>query len=363
MKLNIMFFTAACACAIGAGIFLKPYKEMRWVQGLGAGINVGNSLDVVRIRKHRPDATLEEYETFWGNPQITQELMHTISERGFRTVRLPVSWGEHLDGNGKIEEAWMNRVSEVVGWALNEQLYVILDMHHEEWLIPTEDQEAAVTKKLCSLWEQIAGNFQGYGEQLIFEGMNEPRLENSAEEWTAGTSEMQQVVNRLNQAFVHTVRAAGGENGNRWLIIPAYCSSSKQEALEALRIPEKKRVLVAVHAYLPYPFTSNEDGSVAWSEENPADTEQIDDLMENLDRLFLKKKIPVVITEFGCSQKPEEEERLAWTSYYLKKAGEKGIPCIWWDNGKESGILDRDSMEWISEPLIDVLLEQNGMAR
>lgn len=342
---------------MAAGAYNRRCQGIRFVRRMGTGMNLGNSLDVVRVREHKPEADIIDYETFWGNPPITKEMIDSIAQKGFRTVRIPVSWGEHLDGEGRIETGWMERVTEVVDWALDAGLYVILDMHHEAWLVPTADSEERTTAQLCAIWAQIAGQFKSYDDRLLFEGMNEPRLEDSEEEWTAGTEEMQQVVNRMNQAFVRTVRETGEENKRRWLLVPAYCTSSKKEALQALKLPDDPYLIVAVHAYLPYQFTLADDGNDRWSEENTADTEEIDELMSVLEGLFLDKKIPVVITEFGCREKPEELQRTAWASYYLKRAGEKGIPCLWWDNGKECRLFDRTSLIW-KEELTEVLLGQ-----
>ena len=351
-----MFLGVCLVAALATGGYYRLHRGLAFVQCLGPGINLGNSFDVTGAKKYRPEGTVTDYETFWGNPPTTRELFRMIYERGFRTVRIPVSWGEHLDNEGNIDAAWMARVTEVVDWALNEKLYVILDLHHEAWLIPTEEHEPHTTEILESLWRQIAENFKDRGEHLIFEGMNEPRLENSPEEWTSGTPELQQVVNRLNQTFVETVRAVGKENSTRFLMVPAYCSISEREALEALELPEDPRLIVAVHAYLPYHFIHDETGEVRWDVNDPEDTKKIDELMDNLDELFIKKRIPVVISEFGCHKKPTEEERLAWASYYVGSAAERGIPCLWWDNGKNSRVMDRSKLCWTEEALVDILV-------
>ena len=340
---------------------IREYRAeagLRFVKNLGAGINLGNSLDVVGLMERGKNATIEEYALYWGNPPITRELMNEIAKKGFRTVRVPVSWAEHMDADGNVDPEWMTRVTQVVDWGLDAGLYVIIDLHHEKWLVPTTGEEERVTRIFCNLWEQIAVQFQDRGEKLIFEAMNEPRLEDSEEEWTAGTPEMQQVVNRMNRAFIDTVRNTGGENQSRWLIIPAYCSSSQTEALQALEIPEDEHIIVGVHAYLPYYFTLAEDGRELWSEENVEDTNEIDTLMKELEQLFVKKNIPVVITEFGCHAKPDEQQRYNWANYYLDAAGEIGVPCIWWDNGKDSQLIHREQFIWFHEELVNLLLDK-----
>lgn len=329
------------------------------VKQMGAGINIGNALDVTGVRKHLPDATVEDFETFWNNPPITQELLQAVRDKGFGTVRIPVSWEEHLLEDGTVDPAWMQRVEQVVDWALDCDLYVILNLHHESWLVPTPEEEEQVTEQLRSLWEQIATQFADRGDKLLFEAMNEPRLVDSEEEWTAGTSQMRQVVNRLNAAFVSTVRATGGENEDRWLLLPAYCSQSDEEALEDLVFPRDDHLMVAVHAYLPYGFTLGKTTAV-WSAQNPRDTEEIDALMDRLKRLFLRRLIPVVITEFGCDDQDNLEARLEWAQYYLHLATQEAVGCIWWDSGKDSQLIDRETCEWTQPELAELLVREAG---
>lgn len=333
----------------------KRREGLRFVRQMGAGINIGNALDVTNVRKHIPESTIEEFETFWHNPPITQELFQAVREKGFGTVRIPVSWEEHLLEDGTVDPQWMDRVEQVVDWALDCGLYVILDLHHESWLVPTLEEEEQTTRRLCQLWEQIAIRFADRSEKLLFEAMNEPRLVDSEEEWTAGTSEMRMVINRLNAAFVETVRATGGGNETRWLILPAYGTQHEEEALQDLKLPDSSHLIVAVHAYLPYEFSLG--GLTAeWSAENPKDTEKIDQLMERLDRLFLSRQIPVLITEFGCDDQDNLEQRLEWTRYYAGAAAQKGIGCIWWDNGGDSQLIDRTTCEWTQPELAELLV-------
>lgn len=331
-------------------------KRQQFVKELGPGINLGNSLDVDNLRQRKPEAALEEYETYWGNPVIKKELFQEIKEKGFKTVRLPVTWGEHMDENGRVDVRWMARVKEVTDWALDAGLYVILDTHHESWLVPAPEKEAQTTQRLCFLWQQISDTFAQTGDHLLFEGMNEPRLRGSEEEWTGGSLQTQQVVNRLNRAFVDTVRKSGGNNENRWLLVCPYASSHVEEALKQLKLPEDDRLIVAVHAYLPYGFTLDDNGKDSFDPYRSEAEDELGCLMENLQELFIREGTPVMITEFGCHEKPSEEERLKWLELYLEKAKEARIPCIWWDNGKDSQIIHRESLVWTREELAELLV-------
>ncbi len=186
--------------------------------------------------------------------------------------------------------------------------------------------------------------------------MNEPRLQDSDEEWTDGTKELRTVVNNLNRAFVETVRTSGGKNEDRLLLITDYCSSYRHHALENLEIPEDRHIAVAVHAYLPYKFTDASKGKDRWKQDQESYTEDIKELEESIKTLFLDKNIPVVITEFGCEEKKSENERVAWADYFLGTYSKIGVPCIWWDNGDEYRIIDREAASVSNEQLVQTLV-------
>ncbi len=205
------------------------------------------------------------------------------------------------------------------------------------------------------MWSQIAERFQDYDEHLIFEGLNEPRKKGTDVEWNGGDQEGWDVVNALNAVFVRTIRESGGNNTDRILMIPGYAANA-WAALEHIQVPEDDKIIVSVHAYEPYDFALNVQGRGTWDQ----DTENIDTIMQKLDELFISKGIPVIIGEFGAMYKNtegNESERAAWVQYYVSRAAEKGIPCIWWDNGAFEGngelfgLIDRETCEW-KYPLI-----------
>lgn len=331
-------------------------EGMQFAAGLGNGINIGNSLDATGVREHRDNASAEYYETYWKNPPIRGELFSEIGKAGFRSVRIPVTWDEHMDAEGNIEPEWMDRVQEVVDMALHEGLYVILDTHHETWLNLDTDKEAEIGGKLGKVWTQIARRFSEYDEHLLFEGMNEPRLRDSEYEWTEGTKELRDMTNRLNRVFVDSVRAAGGANEERYLLICPYANRYETAALESLEYIDG-HVIVSVHAYIPYSFCEGNGGSRAFDADNKSDTEKIDTLFEWLQENYVKRRIPVVITEFGSEDKENGEERLEWLRYYLEQANGIGVPCFWWDEGAERKLIDRESLEWQEEEMVGALTE------
>lgn len=339
-------------------ITIADISSAELVSGMKIGWNLGNTLDAT-------GGMGIDSERAWGNPKTTQEMIDAVLDKGFNVIRIPVTWDGHF-GNGpdyKIHDIWMERVKEVVDYAYNRGAYVILNTHHEEWYTPSEENKDAASKQLEALWTQIADAFRDYDEHLIFEGLNEPRKKNTKVEWT-GDKEGFEVVNHYAQVFVDTVRATGGNNELRHLMVTGYAASSSRQALESIVVPDDDRLIVSVHAYTPYNFALNTKGTSSWSANK--DARDIDDLMKNINELFLSKGIPVIIGEFGAMNKDNEADRVEWAKYYLSKAKEIGVPCIWWDNnaydgsGEKFGLFDRRTLTFHYEDLVDAMMTTVG---
>lgn len=340
-------------------ITIKDISSEELVADMKIGWNLGNTLDAT-------GGMGIDSERAWGNPKTTQEMIDAILDKGFNVIRIPVTWEGHF-GEGpdyKIHDIWMERVKEVVDYAYNRGAYVILNLHHEEWHTPSEENKEAASKQLAALWTQIADSFRDYDERLIFEGLNEPRKKNTKVEWT-GDQEGFEVVNHYAQVFVDTVRASGGNNELRHLMVTGYAASSSRQALESIVVPDDDKLIVSVHAYTPYNFALNTKGTGSWSIDK--DTRDIDDLMKNINELFLSKGIPVIIGEFGAMNKDNEADRVEWAKYYLSKAKEIGVPCIWWDNnaydgsGENFGLFDRRTLTFPYEDLVNAMMTTVGV--
>ncbi len=328
----------------------KTAKEL--VSEMRIGWNLGDTMDSVNDKFLKTSAP-EKFETAWGNPVTSEALIAKIIEEGFDVIRFPVSWRNHIltSEDNKIEEQWMNRVQELVDYAYSRGAYVILNLHHEGWHDPYYENQEAAAKLMRRVWAQIAERFRDYDQHLIFEGMNEPRKRDTPLEWNGGDKEGWDVVNFLNGVFIDTVRHSGGENLHRCLMIPSYAANCTV-GIRHLEIPENDdKIIASVHAYEPGDFALNIEGRGLWNHE----TTQIDNLMKDLEELFLKKDIPVILGEFGAMHKPvegNEESRAEWAEYYIGQAKQHGVPCIWWDNGRFEGkgelfgLIDRESLEW-----------------
>ncbi len=252
----------------------------------------------------------------------------------------------------------MKRVQEVVDYAMNDEMYVILNMHHDDytWLTPTKEAEAEVTAKYVKIWEQIAERFQDYDDHLLFEGLNEPRVVGSPNEWTGGTAEERVVINHLLQNFVKTVRNSGGNNPDRTLVITTHAASISDSAVDGLRLPNDGNIVISIHNYAPYKLTSAE-----YPEVRSFDDAGKYELTQEFDKLyekFVSRGIPVIIGEFGAEDKDNTTVRSVYYSYYVSEAKKRNIPCFIWDSGaKDSfGLLDRNTCIWYYGDIADSIM-------
>ncbi|MGN1105494.1 MAG: cellulase family glycosylhydrolase, partial [Huintestinicola sp.] len=334
-------------------------SSMDIVKDMGAGWNLGNSLDAL--------GNGLSSETAWGNPKTTKAMIDDICEAGFKTVRIPVSWGRHCDAQGNVDKEWMKRVKEVVDYAYGNGVYVILNSHHDNsyydigGCTKSEETLNKSVKKMTTLWTQISNTFKNYDEHLIFETLNEPRTEGSAKEWSGGTAEEREVVYTLNEKIVSAIRATGGNNAYRHIMVPSYAATSSTYILKQMKLPDDDRLIVSVHAYNPYFFAMDANGSGTFTDN---DKKELDKLFKELNSIFVSKGIPVVIGEFGATNKKNLDDRVAWADYHVKGAGKYNIPCVLWDNnsGKRSGgecfgIYSREKQEFFYPEIAEAIVK------
>ena len=368
---TIALLTSVClGFACFAGCDKKPsddveIKEMRnitakeLVSEMKIGWNLGNTLDAY-------DAPGLAAEVSWGNQKTREDMFKLLKDSGFNVARIPVTWDKHMDDKYNVDKEWMARVKEVVDYGINQGLYVILNTHHEDWYYPTEENKEEDIKQLKALWKQIAEEFKGYDEHLLFEALNEPRLRDTDVEWTGGTPAAQAIINEYEKAFYDTVRSSGGNNDKRCLLLTGYCASHQASSMKAIDIEgiagkDDKNIIVSVHAYLPYNFALAKQGTDKFNPET--DGISIDSLMMNLENYFLSLDIPVIITECGCMDKDNLEDRIECMEYYIKAAKASGVPLVVWDNGsfvsgETFGLMNRDiPAKWRSEALINAMIE------
>ncbi|MCR3760137.1 glycoside hydrolase family 5 protein [Clostridium felsineum] len=333
---------------------LNDMSAQQVVDDMKVGWNLGNTLDA------SPD------ETSWGNPKTTQAMIDQIKKAGFNTVRIPVSWASHIGAGPKynIDKAWLNRVQDVVDYAIKDDMYVILNTHHEtSWVVPTYAKEAASTDELTKVWTQIATRFRNYNNRLILETLNEPRVVGSPEEWSGGTPETRDVINHFNLAAVNAIRNTGSKNATRFIMVPTNGASTATAAMNDLKIPNNdKRVIVSLHAYSPYFFAMDTDANGISTWGSQADKDELDGEFDAIYNKFVKNGQAVVMGEFGSINKNNEASRVAHANYYVSAARKRGITPIWWDNGPSKagadsfGIFDRNNLTWVFPDIAKALV-------
>lgn len=361
IRFHVFILFLSFILIIGMFILKKWEREetKRFVKQLGPGFNLGNTLDTHDI--HFETNNPSDFETYWGNPVTTSEMIQDIKTAGFDVLRVPVTWYEHMDEDDMIDQAWFNRVQQVVDYGLQADMYVIINAHHDSWYTPNDEHLTKARERMSRLWSQIAERFKEYDQRLLFESMNEPRLIGEKEEWGEGTPRSREIINELNEIFVETVRASGGKNDERYLILPTYCARTDEVVFKEFQFPEGNRLILSVHLYLPYNFTLNIKGTSKFQYEELMDTEEIDKVFKDLNHFYVSKGVPVIITEFSAVDKKNEQQRVEWARYIRTHAEELGIAYIWWDAGpgEEEGnpfpIYNRYTRKWLFPNLKEAL--------
>lgn len=329
-----------------SGDTLKNADTEAILEDMGLGWNLGNSLDAT-------GGSGLDTETSWSNPKTTQALIDKVKSLGFNTVRVPVSWGKHVSGdNYTIDSAWLARVKEVVDYCYKNDMYVILNIHHDTkssastsgaGYYPRSSAYSSSEKFVTSVWSQAAEYFKDYDYHLIFETLNEPRLIGTGYEWwfdkwniPSEVKDAIDCINKLNQKAVDTIRNTGSNNRGRLIMCPGYDASIDGATVSGFKLPtdisgNKNRIAVSVHAYSPYNFAMNV-GSGSTSTYTSSIKNELRDLFSTLKSNFRDKGIPVVIGEFGSTDKNNTAERVKLATDYTALAKKNKIPCVLWDN-------------------------------
>jgi endoglucanase len=334
----------AAAAAPGTLAFatggMRELTSVQLSRELVPGINLGNTMEALPS------------ETAWGQPVPTQALMDGYKAAGFKSVRLPISWSQYADASHTIRPSWMAHVKEVVDYARHAGLYVMINVHWDGgWMDhPTYDQQAAINAKLAAFWTQIATAFRDYDDHLLFAGTNEVGMANTSGKPTA---EWAAVQNSFSQTFVNTVRATGGNNARRHLVVQGYFTSI-EHTVAGNTVPTDSvpnRLFMEVHYYDPYNFTLNGKSSVwQWGQRatDPTATETwaneawADEQFQKMKARFVDQGVGVIVGEYGAYVKPQypamAAQRLYWAQVVTRSIVQHGGVPMWWDTGE---LIDR----------------------
>lgn len=359
---------------------------------LGAGWNYGNTLEACTAGTPS--------ETVWGNPAASQEMINAVADAGFKTVRIPVSYLSKIDDNNgyKIDEAWLNRVNEVVDYCYNRDLNVIINMHGDGynsidggWFLCNGDNQDYIKEKYAAVWKQIAEKFKDYDEHLIFESMNEE----FDGEYHDPVPEYYDNINSYNQIFVDTVRSTGEKNTHRWLLMPGWNTDINYTTGDfGFELPTDEqntagegRIVVSVHCYDPWDYCGDESkGKIfLWgkkgdeiieinkaskkSKPNWGDETYLAGQVQKLKEKFVDNGIPVIVGEYGCIDKtngnagiPNQiaENRAYWDGFFAGTCASMGITPVYWDNGYNGpygfGLFKRDTAEQSQPEIIETII-------
>ena len=351
-----------------------------WCKNVVMGWNLGNALESAGgdwdydnyAWTNVWEKDYAKWETAWGNPKTTKEMIHALKEHGFNAIRVPVRWVPYADiETMEIDESWIARVKEVVDWCMAEDMQVILNTHHELWLesYPIYTMKETLNGKLRKLWTNIATAFADYDGRLAFAGTNEVTVN-----WAAPTAENYDVQNSYNQTFIDAVRATGGNNAKRNLIVQTYATDPTY-GLAGFVIPNdptENRLSVEFHYYSPYSYCSGGKDSYFYWGKAFADKGKItpDGNEDTIANLFLKlrkewwdKGLGIVMGEYGCSHHFTDDDKQtqeANEQYYLEtlvsEARKNGFAAFVWDNnaygnGSEKfGIFNRKNNMSVDAP-------------
>ncbi|MCX4885636.1 glycoside hydrolase family 5 protein [Streptomyces sp. NBC_00847] len=357
------------------------------VADMGAGWNLGNQLE----------ATTNGYpsETAWGQPTVTQALIDKVRAAGFKTIRIPVSYLGYIGPgpNYTINASWLNRVQEVVNYAYNRGLHVLINMHGDgyktvngSWLICDSPSQATIKAKYEKAWQQIANRFKDYDQRLILESMNEE----FDGQYGRPTQPCYSNINGYNQIFVDTVRKTGGNNSSRWLLVAGwntnidYTAGNYGFALpsDQYRSPSipanERRIMISVHHYSPWDFAGEENGTITqWGRAatNPSRTstwgqeDYLDAQLKMMHDVFVSKGYPVVVGEYGAIDKSSFDSsnnryRADFARAVVATAKKYGAATIYWDNGATDrygfGLFNRRSLTVTQQGIINAIM--NGVS-
>lgn len=342
---------------------MRNITSQQLVEDMTFGWNLGNTLDVCQADRDG-DGKINEHveagekvdETLWGNPKATKELFTSLKKNGVNAVRIPVTWRDHMDSDGNIDREWMDRVQQVVDYAYSQGMYVIINVHHDgggdpkfgAWIIEESQKDYnTFLKKYKNIWKQIAERFKNYSDYLIFESMNEVGFDTL---YNKNKADAYNLINKINQDFVDIIRATGGNNAKRHLLIAGYYTDIERTCNSLYKMPDDKagRCILSVHYYTPWDFCTC-DIKHTWG--TNSEVRQMETLIGKMKKNFVDKGIPVIIGEYAASGSD-----LSSCIFFIEKlnklCSDYGIATFIWDSGSQ---VNRKTYKWRTPQYLEAL--------
>ena len=342
---------------------MRNITSQQLVEDMTFGWNLGNTLDVCQADRDG-DGKINEHveagekvdETLWGNPKATKDLFTSLKKNGVNAVRIPVTWRDHMDSDGNIDREWMDRVQQVVDYAYSQGMYVIINVHHDgggdpkfgAWIIEESQKDYnTFLKKYKNVWKQIAERFKNYSDYLIFESMNEVGFDTL---YNKNKADAYNLINKINQDFVDIIRATGGNNAKRHLLIAGYYTDIERTCDSLYKMPDDKagRCILSVHYYTPWDFCTC-DRKHTWG--TNSEVRQMETLIGKMKKNFVDKGIPVIIGEYAASGSD-----LSSCIFFIEKlnklCSDYGIATFIWDSGSQG---NRKTYKWRTPQYLEAL--------
>ncbi|MBQ8296611.1 MAG: cellulase family glycosylhydrolase [Ruminococcus sp.] len=328
----------SCAPAVSAADADQPemrdISTMELVEDMGIGINLGNTFESCGDWIAQwGDGSVESYETAWGSPVITQQMIQGYAREGFGVLRVPVAWSNLMGDNYTISSAYLARVRQIVDWALEADMYVILNIHYDGgWFSGFSTNKTECMTKYTRIWTQLTEEFKDYDDYLMFESLNEEGVWNDI-----ALSDAYALLNEINQTFVNIVRSSGGNNDERHLLIAGYATDIVKTCDNRFVMPNdpQNRCAVSVHYYTPAAFAILEEDA-SWSKNREtwgtqADINELNKYMNLMKTNFIDEGIPVIIGEYGC---PTKNKNINSVRYFISSVCEAAVtrdmcPVLW----------------------------------
>lgn len=360
------------------GVMREGLTALEATRLMGNGINLGNTLEAcdnnVGIKTNAPLS----YETYWGQPKTTQAMIDGMKAAGFDTIRIPVAWmtnATHLyEGDYTIDAGYMDRVEEVVRYARKAGMYVIINDHWDGGWYGMFGSESAETRALAmeaykGMWQQIAERFRDYSDYLIFESANEElggRFDENSPLYCSDSvvtylndDERYALTNEINQTFVDVVRATGGNNATRFLLIAGYSTNIDQTCDDRFQMPKDtadSKLMVSVHYYDPWSYCGASSAVSATKWGKVSDYEYLDQQLAKMTK-FTEAGYGVVIGEYGALPGSDglKDNTLAYHTAFLDACTKYNLTNCLWDC---SGLYKRVSQTFADDDILAMYQEK-----
>lgn len=347
-------------------------SSLEFANLLGNGINLGNTMEAYGHLDLGINAGVTSYETFWGQPVTTKEMIDTMKANGFDTLRIPVAWTNTMDyenGDYTINENYLNRVEEIINYALSSDMYVIVNDHWDGgwWGMfgsATQKTREDAMNMYISMWTQIAEKYKDYSNRLVFESANEElgnRLNDTdicSDSGALSEDDCYEMTNKINQAFVDTIRSTGGNNKKRFLLIAGYNTDIAMTCDDRFMMPSdsaKDKLLLSVHYYTPSGYCINTSLSSWGSAKNYNEQNTLLSMMTK----FTDQGYGIVIGEYAVALNSDgsvKDHTIDFYNNFLNNCDLYGYSPMLWDC---SSLFIRKDLSFIDQDIADLFKNRN----